>query len=93
MAVRVDPATRVAFLDGVVDLEEARRVRDAVLELVPGQDTVIDCHEVREMHDSALAYLVIGLQLAHRTVAVRGLDDHQRRLLEYLHVPAKETPS
>jgi hypothetical protein len=47
---------------------------------------VIDCHEVRDLHDCALALLVSAFSSGGRTILLRGLGEHHLRLLRYLGV-------
>jgi len=79
-------ATRVIELRGVVDVPAAARLRDAVLSLDARDPVVIDCHEVRDLHDCALALLVSSLSSQGRTILLRGLGEHHLRLLRYLGV-------
>ena len=48
-----DPATRVFELEGVLDIPAALKLRDAIVELDPGDRVIVDCHEVRDLQDSA----------------------------------------
>lgn len=77
---------RVFELKGVVDVPAAARLRDAVLSLDSHDLVVIDCHEVRDLHDCALALLVSGFSSGGRTILLRGLGEHHLRLLRYLGV-------
>jgi anti-anti-sigma regulatory factor len=77
---------RVIELRGVVDVPAAARLRDAVLALDAHDRVVIDCHEVRDLHDTALALLVSSLSCRGRTITLRGLGEHHLRLLRYLGV-------
>ncbi len=77
---------RVIELRGVLDVQAATLLRDAVLSLDPHDLVVIDCHEVRDLQDCALALLVSGLSSRGRTVLLRGLGEHHLRLLRYLGV-------
>jgi anti-anti-sigma regulatory factor len=83
--------TRVVTLQGVVDAEAARRVRDtvlAVLRLGRGERVVVDCRKVRQIEDAVLALLAVSVQVADERVTILGLADRQRRLLHYLDLPA-----
>ena len=81
-----DHAARVIELRGVLDVPAATRLRDAVLSLDACDPVVIDCHEVRDLHDTALALLVSSLSSRGRTILLRGLGEHHLRLLRYLGV-------
>jgi anti-anti-sigma regulatory factor len=82
MVIRADHASRTVYVGTVLDLPTAQAIRAAVLRM--SGDVVIDLHEVRTVHDSALAYLVTTLRLANRSFSLRGLGWPHTRLLEYL---------
>ncbi len=85
MAIRFENGKLILVLRGVLDLESVRRLTEAALG-VDGRDVVIDLRNVREIHDSALVDLIMGLNAADRRFELRGLSEHQRRLLTYLHL-------
>lgn len=85
MTIRQGTARVTLPVEGAFDLVQARRVLEQV-ETLPEGRLDIDLRGVREVHDSALACLVSGLWASNHTVDVRGLTDHQRRMLGYLEV-------
>ncbi|HEU4384099.1 MAG TPA: STAS domain-containing protein [Anaeromyxobacteraceae bacterium] len=75
-------------LDGRFDLAAAGEVRRALLESPDGTEVYVDMSQVREFHDGAVAVLADALKAARRAVSVRGLRQHQYRMLRYLGVDA-----
>ena len=75
---------RVFELGGVLDVRAATTLRDAIVELDPRDRVIVDCHEVRDLQDSALAFLVWSLFSRRRPIVLRGLGEHHLRLLRYL---------
>jgi len=75
-------------LDGVFDQRAAERVAEALACLAPGAALRIDLSQVREFHDAGLALLARSLDRGGRAVRVvlRGLCQHQLRILGYLGV-------
>ncbi len=84
MAVRADAANGVVTIDTIFDLVTAQAVRDAVLQM--DREVAIDFRDVRDVHDSALAYLVTALRLSERPFTIRGLSWPHADLLQYLGV-------
>ena len=71
-------------MDGVFDVAAAQSVVRA-LELAPSEQGVrIDLTQVREFHDFAVAVLANALAKRAEHVSIRGLRQHQLRLLTYL---------
>jgi len=71
-------------MEGVFDVTAAQAVVRA-LDLQPFESEVrIDLTHVREFHDFAVAVLAQALAPRRDHVAVRGLRQHQLRLLTYL---------
>jgi STAS domain len=76
-------------IEGVFDVPAARRVLE-LLDAAPETDTVsVDLSLVREFHDPGVAVLAEALAgLGASRVAVRGLRQHQIRMLRYLGIPS-----
>jgi STAS domain len=83
---RPDRPERVFNLEGVLDIPAATKLRDAIMELDPTDRVIVDCHEVRDLQDSAFAFLVWSLFSRGRRIVLRGLGEHHLRLLRYLGV-------
>jgi hypothetical protein len=66
--------------------EDAARLHDALVRAAPGTRVEIDFHRVRDCHDAALAVLARDIAGGHARVALRGVSQHQLRLLGYLGV-------
>ena len=79
-----DRSARVFEPDGVLDVLAALKLRDAIVELEPDDQVIVDLHEVRELDDSALAFLVRSLSSRGRPIVLRGIGEHHVRLLRYL---------
>lgn len=75
-------------LDGVFDLFAAERIAQALVLVGPGGALSVDLTQVREFHDAGLAALARSLTTSGRAVRVvlRGLRQHQERILAYLGV-------
>jgi anti-anti-sigma regulatory factor len=69
---------------GSLDLPAAVRLRDTLLSLDDREPVVLDFREVRELQDSALAFLASAINSRDRRVELRGLGEHHFRLLRYL---------
>jgi hypothetical protein len=66
--------------------EDAARLHDAIARAAPGTRVEIDFHRVRVCHDVALAQLAQDIAAGRAHVALRGMSQHQLRLLGYLGV-------
>jgi hypothetical protein len=90
MTIRHGAAQLTLPVDGAFDLAQARRVLEQAVALPEGR-LAIDLRGLREIHDSALAWLVAGLGASNHPVDLQGLTDHQRRMLHYL-APRRPAP-
>ena len=77
-------------IEGVFDVPAARRVRELVEAAPPDGPVAVDLTRVREFQEPGVAVLA-GRVAA--PVAVRGLRQHQVRMLRYLGVPAEAMPA
>ena len=84
--VRPKDPIHIFELAGVLDIPAALKLRDAIVELDPGDPVIVDCHEVRDLQDSALAFLVWSLFSRGRPIVLRGVGEHHLRLLRHLGV-------
>ena len=66
--------------------EDAVRIHDRIERTAPGTIVEIDLHRVRDCHDVALALLARDIVRGRAHVAVRGLSQHQLRVLGYFGV-------
>lgn len=75
-------------LDGVFDQRAAERIAEALSCIGPGGALRIDLSQIREFHDAGVAVLARTLTASGRRVRVvlRGLRQHQVRILGYLGV-------
>jgi hypothetical protein len=69
--------------------EDAARLHDAIEQAAPGTRVELDFHRVRDCHDAALALLARDLARGRARVALRGMSQHQLRVLGYLGVPSR----
>lgn len=76
----------VIRLDGIFDLDAARRVLDTVAKAPADTEIYVDLGRVRDFHDDGLAVLAEALSGARSRVSVLGLRHHQYRMLRYLGV-------
>lgn len=78
--------TLLIRLDGVFDLAAAREIQRALVELPDGSEVYLDLSQVREFHDRGVAVLADAIKASGRSISVRGLRQHQYRMLRYLGV-------
>ncbi len=78
--------TLVIRCDGVFDHAAAQRVLEAVTNADPETEIYVDLSHVREFHDHGVATLAQAAEKARRRISVRGLRQHQYRMLRYLGV-------
>lgn len=71
-------------MEGVFDVAAAQQVVRALDKAPAERDVQIDLTHVREFHDFAVAVLAQALAKRRERVVVRGLRQHQLRLLTYL---------
>jgi hypothetical protein len=80
-------------LEGVFDIAAARRVQDELARAQPGVRVRLDFPHIREFHDFGVAALAQALgEGGALVVGLRGLRDHQVRLLRYLGAGALAPP-
>lgn len=80
-------------LDGTFDLAAAGEVQRALAESPRETEVYVDLSQVREFHDQAVAVLADVVRAAPHSISVRGLRQHQYRMLRYLGVePAALDP-
>lgn len=76
----------VIRMDGAFDIDSVNTIRSRI-ETLPGDAEVyIDLSRVRDFHDRAVALLAEVLAAARARISVRGLRQHQYRMLRYLGV-------
>jgi hypothetical protein len=71
-------------MEGVFDVAAAQSVVRALDRTPSDRDVRVDLSHVREFHDFAVAVLAQALAKRRENVSVRGLRQHQLRLLNYL---------
>ncbi len=76
----------VIRMDGAFDIDSVQVIRDRVTSLPGGAEVYVDLSRVREFHDRAVAMLADVLAATRARVSVRGLRQHQYRMLRYLGV-------
>ncbi len=86
--VKVDESARVLRVDGVFDVSAAQRVLDVIEGAAAESEVYLDVTHVREFHDDGVGVLARALVSAKPHVWVRGLRQHQYRMLRYLGVAA-----
>jgi hypothetical protein len=75
-------------LDGVFDVEAAETLGRRIGEVKPGGALLVDFRRVRDFHDVGLARLARTILGSRQSVEldVRGLREHQHRMLRYFGV-------
>jgi hypothetical protein len=76
----------VIRLDGAFDIESVRSIQARIADLPESAEVYVDLTRVREFHDRAVAALADVLAVTRAQVSVRGLRQHQMRMLRYLGV-------
>jgi hypothetical protein len=74
-------------LDGVFDTDAAVGIQDRIADADEGTEIYIDLSRVRDFHDRAVAVLADVIAATAARVSVRGLRQHQYRMMRYLGVP------
>jgi anti-anti-sigma regulatory factor len=81
-------ADSVIRLEGAFDGVTARRLEALLVDAAEGLPFDIDMTQVREFHDFAIAVLGQALTRTRAHVRIRGLRQHQIRVLRYFGVDA-----
>ena len=82
----VQPASFVIRMDGAFDIDSVQAIQRRIEGLPGDAEVYVDLSRVREFHDRAVAMLADVLSVARARVSVRGLRQHQYRMLRYLGV-------
>lgn len=70
---------------------DAERMSEILESLAPFSELVVDFTDVHEFHDAAFPALFKAMEpLAGIRVTLRGLTEHQARLLKYLNLQVRE---
>jgi len=85
----VQSESLVIRMDGAFDIESVQAIQRRLADLPGDAEVYVDLSRVRDFHDRAVAMLADVLASARARVSVRGLRQHQYRMLRYLGV----TPS
>jgi hypothetical protein len=75
-------------MDGAFDIESVQIIQSRIEGLPGDAEVYVDLSRVRDFHDRAVAMLAEVLAAARARVSVRGLRQHQYRMLRYLGVTA-----
>jgi anti-anti-sigma regulatory factor len=76
----------VIRMDGAFDIESVQAIQSRIADLPGGAEVYVDLSRVREFHDRAVAMLADVLAATRARISVRGLRQHQYRMLRYLGV-------
>jgi STAS domain len=82
----VEGGSLVVRLDGTFDVSAAQGVLKALQDAPEGTEIYVDLARVREFHDHAVATFAEALVRTRHNVSVRGLRQHQYRMLRYMGV-------
>ncbi len=85
------PAERgslIIRMDGAFDMDSAHAIQQRLAGLPEGAEVYVDLSRVGQFHDRAVAVLGDTLAATRARVSVRGLRQHQYRMLKYLGVPS-----
>jgi anti-anti-sigma regulatory factor len=78
----------IIWLEGVFDGVAAGHLEEKLLRARTGDRVLVDATQVREFHDFGVAVLGRALTHCRAEVKVRGLRQHQVRVLRYFGVDA-----
>ena len=87
-SVQRERGSLVIRMDGAFDTESAQAIGRELAALPEASEVYIDLSHVRQFHDRGVAVLGDILAATHARVSVRGLRQHQYRMLKYLGVPS-----
>jgi anti-anti-sigma regulatory factor len=82
----VEGGSLIIRLDGTFDELAAKVVLKALQGAAEGTEVYVDLARVREFHDAAVGMFAEALMRTKHQVSVRGLRQHQYRMLRYLGV-------
>ena len=85
----VHPESLVIRMDGAFDIGSVQVIQSRIADLPGEAEVYVDLSRVRDFHDRAVAMLADVLAATRARISVRGLRQHQYRMLRYLGV----TPS
>lgn len=78
-------------LGRVFAVRDAERVAEMLKSLAPFSDLVVDFTGTHDFHDAAFPALYAAIHgLTAVRITLRGLTEHQSRLLKYLDLPVEE---
>jgi ABC-type transporter Mla MlaB component len=80
------PASLVIRMDGAFDIDAVQAIQSRIEGLPKDAEVYVDLSRVRDFHDRAVAMLADVLAVARARISVRGLRQHQYRMLRYLGV-------
>jgi ABC-type transporter Mla MlaB component len=82
----VQQGSLVIRMDGAFDIDSVDAIRSRIEALPDDAEVYVDLSRVREFHDRAVAMLADVIGAAAARISVRGLRQHQYRMLRYLGV-------
>jgi hypothetical protein len=82
----VEGGSLIVRLDGTFDVQAAQGVMKILQDAPEGSEIYVDLARVREFQDHAVATFAEALVRTRHQVSVRGLRQHQYRMLRYLGV-------
>ncbi|HTP53212.1 MAG TPA: STAS domain-containing protein [Anaeromyxobacteraceae bacterium] len=88
MSMQAGGGSLVIRMDGAFDTESALEIARQLAALPEGAEVYVDLTHVRQFHDRGVAALGDLLASTRVRVSVRGLRQHQYRMLKYLGVPS-----
>ncbi len=85
-AQEIEAEDVVIRMDGMFDVPAARRLAGTLADVTPGMEVYVDLTHVREFNDFGIALLAQALRDSPARISLRGLRQHQYRMLRYLGV-------
>lgn len=76
----------VIRMEGTFDVPTARQLAGTLADVSPGLEVSVDLTHVREFNDFGIALLAQALRDSPAHISLRGLRQHQYRMLRYLGV-------
>ena len=76
----------VIRMEGTFDVPTARQLAGTLADISPGMEVSVDLTHVREFNDFGIALLAQAPRDSPAHISLRGLRQHQYRMLRYLGV-------
>ncbi len=93
MHVQAKDGKLLLKLGRVFAVRDAERVAEMLKALAPFSEVIVDLTGTHEFHDAAFPALYAAMCRTGVRVTLRGVNEHQSRLLKYLDLPVAKLPA